>query len=328
MAAFKGDIKNKEKFRARKSENDLGFGTKNYSENTRFLNRDGSVNIIRRGRKLSDSIDFYHTLITMPWSKFLWIVIIGYILVNTCFATMYYIVGYQNFGNLHHVSPVDDFIDLFFFSAQTITTVGYGYVYPKSTSASTVAAIESMLGLLGFALATGILYGRFSRPKAEILYSNNMLISPYKEITGLMFRIANSKQNELIEIEAQVVIAMTNPETKDRMFLPLALERTKINFLPLNWTIVHPIEENSPIFGFTEEDLVKGDVELIILIKAINDTYSQTVYSRISYKYHEIIYGAKFKPMVSDANHKGRIVINLAQIHDFEKAELPELVNA
>src|ERR1700741_614317 len=309
-----------------KSENDLGFGTKNYNTNNRFLNRDGSVNIIRRGRKLSDSIDFYHSLITIPWTKFLLLVVISYIIVNTVFATMYYMVGYQNFGNLHHVSPASDFMDLFFFSAQTITTVGHGYVYPKSTSASTIAAIESMLGLLGFALATGVLYGRFSRPKADIVYSREMLISPYKGITGLMFRIANSKQNELIEVEAQVVLAMTNVETKNRVFLPLALERQKINFLPLNWTIVHPIDENSPLNGFVHEDLVKSDVEIIILVKAINDTYSQTVYSRISYKYNEIIYGAKFKPMVSDKNYKGRIVINLSQIHDFEKVELQELV--
>lgn len=309
-----------------KNDNDLGFGTKNYTANTRFLNRDGSVNIIRRGRKLADSIDFYHTLITMPWSKFLWIVILGYIIINTIFASLYYLVGYQDFGNLHHVSPANDFIDLFFFSAQTITTVGYGYVYPKSIAASTIAAIESMLGLLGFALATGILYGRFSRPKAEILYSNSMLVSPYRGITGLMFRVANSKQNELIEVEAQVVIAMTNPETQNRMFLPLSLERTKINFLPLNWTIVHPIDENSPIYGYSSGDFEKSDVEVIILITAINDTYSQAVFSRISYKYNEIIHGAKFTPMVSDGNHKGRIVINLGQLHDYEMAELPEQV--
>ncbi|MFL5752142.1 MAG: ion channel [Bacteroidia bacterium] len=317
-------MKNTTKDSSPKNENDLGFGTRNYSTNNRFLNRDGSVNIIRRGRRLSDSVDIYHTLITMPWTKFLWIVIAGYILVNIFFATLYYAIGYQDFGNLHHVSPAGDFMDLFFFSAQTITTVGYGYVYPKSVSASTIAAIESMLGLLGFALATGVLYGRFSRPKADILYSRHMLVSPYKEMTGLMFRIANSKQNELIEIEAQVVLAMTNTETKNRMFLSLPLERQKINFLPLNWTIVHPIDENSPVYGFSHEDLVKGDVEVIILVKAINDTYSQTVYSRISYKFNEIVHGAKFKPMVSDTNHNGRVVIDLSQIHDYEMVELPE----
>ena len=305
-----------------KSDNDLGFGTKNYTQYNRFLNKDGSVNILRKGQRVVDSLDFYHAFITMSWKKFLVIVSIGYLIVNTIFATIYHLVGYQHFGNLKHVSALHDFVELFFFSAQTLTTVGYGYVYPSSIYASFFAAIESMLGLLGFALATGILYGRFSRPKSEILYSENVLVAPYQDISALMFRVINPKQNELIEVEANVTLSMKNPHTNSRVFLALELERSKINFLALNWTIVHPINENSPLYGFTEEELMNSDAEFIVVIKSINDTYSQLVYSRTSYKNHEIVYGAKFKPMNTEPNNWGKLVLDIRQLNDFEKAEI------
>jgi inward rectifier potassium channel len=302
-------------------ENEIGFGKRSYS-NQRFLNRDGTVNVKRKGNRLRDNIDFYHTLITMSWSRFLLLVVLSYFCVNTVFAVLYYLVGKESFGNLQHMSDLQDFIDLYFFSAQTITTVGYGYIYPVGFVASALAATESMIGLLGFALATGVLYGRFSRPKADIVYSKDMVVAPYRGITGLMLRLANSKQNELIEVEAKVIIAMTSKETKGRVFLPLTLELQKIQFLPLNWTIVHPIDEQSPIYGFSYDDLVESDVEVIISIKAINDTYSQTVYSRISYKAHEIVYGAKFKAMMNESDEKGSVIMNLDQIHDYERVEL------
>lgn len=239
-------------------------------------------------------------------------------MVNTIFASIYFTLGPEHFGGILGAGSFDKFLDLFFFSAQTLTTVGYGHVYPASNAISSVAAIESLTGLMGFALATGILYGRFSRPKAELLYSENVLISPYKDMTGLMFRVANTKQNELIEIEANVVISYSNLETNKREFIGLALERNKINFLTLSWTIVHPIDEKSPIFNVSLDELKKQDVELIILIKAINDTYSQTVYSRKSYKGENFVEKAKFVPVKPDTSKDRKIVISLTDIHKFD----------
>ncbi len=306
--------------------NDLGFGNQSISKYNRFLNKDGSVNIRRISNRLSDSIDFFHTLITMSWTKFFILVICSYCIVNILFACVYSFIGVAGFGNLSDEGGWHNFYELFFFSAQTLTTVGYGYIYPKTIAASTVAAIESMFGLLGFALATGILYGRFSRPKSGIVYSKNVLVSPYKDITAIMFRIANSKQNELIESEAQVIISMKDLTNDTRLFQPLSLERTKLNFLTLNWTIVHPIDAESPLYGFTEEDYQQADVEFIILIKAINDTYSQTVYSRNSYKYDELIYGAKFTAIKRKTTSKGFSTMNILQLDDFEKVPLAKSV--
>lgn len=296
----------------------LGFGTTHYNKHTRFLNKDGSVNIRRLDGDWFGRIDLFHSLITMSWKRFVLLVLLSYFLTNIIFATLYYMIGTNSFGNLTHTDEPRDFLELFFFSAQTLTTVGYGYVYPKSTSASSIAAIESMCGLLGFALATGILYGRFSRPKASIRYTKNCVIAPYEGITGFMFRVANTTQNELIEVEAKVILVKNNLETNQREFLPLTLEVEKISFMALSWTIVHPIDDKSPMYKMTREDLEKADAEFLILLKAMNDTYTQTVYSRSSYKGHELVENAKFKPL--ERTQRGnKVTIDLRKLDEFEK---------
>ncbi len=303
----------------KKSEVELGFGTKNYNASIRFLNKDGSVNVNRNSGGVLDNIDIYHWLITISWARFFVLVVCSYIVTNTIFACIYYAIGPHRFGGLSIASHIDAFMQLFFFSAQTLTTVGYGHVYPGDSLTGTVAALESMLGLLGFAIATGILYGRFSRPVAHVEYSKQSLVSPYKDTIAYMFRIANRTQNELLETECQVVLAINNKETGRRDFNRLTLERERINFFTLTWTVVHPVDENSPMYGLTERDFKEGDAEIIILIKAINDTYFQTVYSRMSYKANEIEWNAKFVPVNPKPNKRGGITLMLSELHAFEK---------
>ncbi|MBA2612387.1 MAG: hypothetical protein H0U95_10475 [Bacteroidetes bacterium] len=300
-----------------KEERELGFGTKNYNSRVRFLDHDGKVNVHRAGMGVKN-IDVYHWLITTSILSLITVIISSYILVNLIFAFAYYMIGAEHFGGLDAETPMQQFMNLFFFSAQTITTLGYGHIYPVGNGASIAAAVESLLGLLTFALATGVLYGRFSRPRAHLLYSNNILISPYKNVTGIMFRIANMKQYELIESEASVTITLNNPETKRREFLNLKLEINRINFLTLSWTIVHPVDEESPLIGLTKKDLEERDAEFIILIKAINDTYSQTVYSRNSYKAEEIVENVKFKPLTPEADKRGRLKLIVTDIHHYD----------
>ncbi len=295
----------------------LGFGTRQAKDHSRFLNKDGTVNIRRLDGDLFRRIDFFHSMITMPWKRFLLMVLVGYLIINLVFASLYMLAGPQFFGNLNHASPRHEFLELFFFSAQTITTVGYGYIYPNGPIVSTIAAIESMMGLLLFALATGVLYGRFSRPKASIRYSKNCLISPYENQTGFMFRVANATQNELIEVEAKVILSLIDPKTGQRDFITLPLEIEKLSFMPLSWTIVHPVDEKSPIYNFNKEDFIKADCEFLILIKATNDTYSQLVYSRNSYKGNELILGSKFVPM-KRSRQKSRTTIDLRRLDAVE----------
>ena len=310
----------KEAFNKYKKESaEIGFGTKNYNESVRFLNQDGTVNVKRKVSDKHIGFDLYHWLLGISWARFFVLVFVSYVIVNTLFAVVYYIIGADTFGGTDVGTGSEKFYQLFFFSAQTLTTVGYGHIYPNSVLTSTVSSIESMLGLMGFALVTGILYGRFSKPKADLQYSNEGVVAPYKDITGYMFRVANKKQNELIETECEVILAINNPETARRDFHFLDLERSKINLLPLTWTVVHPIDDKSPMYGLTEVDLKQRDGEFIIIIKSITDTYFQTVYSRMSYKANEIVWNAKFVPMKQMPHKDGSISINLNDIHSYDK---------
>jgi inward rectifier potassium channel len=302
-----------------REDRELGFGTKNYKSAVRFINRDGSVNVKRTGLGGINNIDVYHWLISIPQRTLILVIVCGYAAINLIFAYIYYLVGPQHFGGLDASSEFQKFMGLFFFSAQTITTLGYGHIYPTSNGASIAAAVESLMGLLSFAIATGVLFGRFSRPKAEILYSKNILISPYGDVNGLMFRISNKMQYELMESEASVTMTMNNPTTNKREFLNLALEINHINYLALSWTLVHPIDENSPIYGLTAKDLEERDAEILILVKAINDTFSQTVYSRYSYKWDDIVEKAKFKPLKQEPDQHGRLKISITDIHLYDK---------
>jgi inward rectifier potassium channel len=300
-------------------DDDLGFGTQPVSANQRLMNADGSSNVRRTGLPIFRSADTYNWLISMSWKKFLFIILIAYLVVNTLFATLYVSIGIEHLKGADGISPRDHFFDAFFFSAQTISTVGYGHISPDGFATSCLAAFESMLGLLAFALATGLLYGRFSRPTAKVVYSPNMVIAPYKKIKGLMFRLANLRNNQLIEIEVQVVMSYNElvDGKKIRRFYPLELERAKIGLLTLSWTVVHPIDEHSPIFEKTAEELADAEVEILVLLKAFDDTFSQTVHTRTSYRDEDIIHNAKFSSIFSrDGN--GRTTLDLSRIGSTE----------
>lgn len=310
----------KQSFNNKKIESaELGFGNKNYNESVRFLNQDGTVNIKRKVSDKHIGFDLYHWFLSISWARFITLVFVSYVLTNTFFACIYYFIGADKFGGVDIKAGSESFSNLFFFSAQTLTTVGYGHIFPNHVITSSVSAIESMLGLMGFALVTGLLYGRFAKPKADIQYSNEAVIAPYNGVTGFMFRIANKKQNELIETECKLALGINNLETKKREFHFLELERNNINFLPFTWTIVHPIDDKSPLFDITEGELNARDAEFVILIKSITDTYFQTVYSRMSYKPKEIVWNAKFIPMKQKPHRDGSLSINLNDIHSYEK---------
>jgi inward rectifier potassium channel len=216
----------------------------------------------------------------------------------------------------------EKFMEVFFFSSQTLTTVGYGRIAPVGALASTLSSIEAMLGLLGFALATGLLYGRFSRPQSKLLYSNNAVVAPYRGSTGLMFRLTNMRRNQLIEAEIEVNMGYMEPGAATRSFVQLPLERKKIALFPTSWTVVHPIDESSPLYGRSPDELQSMNLEIFVLLKAFDDTFSQTVYSRTSYRASEIVYGAKFLPMFSPGEN-GKTMLDLRLINAMEKVALP-----
>jgi inward rectifier potassium channel len=256
----------------------------------------------------------------MSWTKFWLLVVSGYTLLNFIFALIYMACGSGALDGSKDNAALSHFWAAFFFSAQTISTVGYGHISPIGMAANSIAALESMMGLLAFALATGLLYGRFSRPSAEIKYSKNLLVSPYLENgRGLMFRLANRRRNILLDLEIEVIFSY-NADVNGRsvrQFFPLELERKSVSILTMNWTIVHPLTEDSPVYSMSREELDRTEAGFAVLLKAFDETFSQTVHSRTVYQANEMIWGAKFKP-VFDRDPDGRIVLDLSKINEHE----------
>lgn len=302
-------------------EDDLGFGAQPVLQNQPLIKQDGSINVKRQGQSFFRTSDNYHKLITMSWTRFWLLILCGYLVINTAFAFIYMAIGVQNLNGSEGTNAYQHFWDAFFFSAQTISTVGYGHISPRGMATNSVAALESMMGLLAFALATGLLYGRFSRPSAKIVYSRNLLIAPYLETCrGLMFRMANLRRNTLIDLEIEIIFSYNEDLNGKlvRRFFPLELERKKVSILTLNWTVVHPLDEKSPLKDMAPEELQKTQATFVVLLKAFDDTFSQTVHSRTSYQYEDMVWGARFKPAF-DRDEDGRIVLDVSKISDFSK---------
>jgi inward rectifier potassium channel len=264
----------------------------------RAINKDGSFNVRRSGVGWA-AFHPWLAVVNMSWPGFTALVIALYITVNWTFALAYFAMPPEAIQGSAAPTEAGRLMNDFFFSGHTLTTVGYGNLYPNGFAANIVATLEALVGLLSFSVITGMLVARVSRPSARIGYSENALIAPYQNGTGLMFRIANERSNSLMELEASVMImsvigvAGGSPERK---FEYLTLERDTVLLFPLTWTIVHPIEEGSPLWGKTAADLAAAQAELIVLIKGFDETFSQTVHSRYSYRYDEIVWGAKFLP--------------------------------
>jgi len=308
-------------------DDNTGLSTRVQSRNQRTIRDDGSFNIEHRGLPLAQPSDIYQALITMPWLKFNLLVLSFYASVNTIFACIYFAIGTQHLTNIEGTTEWEKFLDAFFFSAQSLTTVGYGRVAPVGIPASAIAAVESLAGLLGFALATGLLYGRFSRPRAKIVRSKNMIMAPYKEGVGLMFRIANGRKTQLIDVEVLVTLSRIEIENgkEIRRFYPLELERGRIAMFPMAWTIVHPVSEGSPLYAKTQHDFEKEDMEILVSFKAYDDTFSNQVHTRLSYKSNDLVWGAKFV-MMFEQQEDGSTVHYLNKISDFDRVELPGML--
>jgi inward rectifier potassium channel len=283
----------------------------------RAINPDGSFNVHRKGMRWRDA-NIYLKLIDTTWPRFLITVAMGFLLINMVFADIYMLLGIEHLQGLEpEMSP---FLNAFFFSIHTLTTVGYGNVYPRGVGANLVAAFEAASGLMLFAIATGLLYGRFSRPSARILFSNHLLVAPYQDGTSLQFRITNARSNVLMDLEARVLLMTVDPVNGQlkRDFFDLPLERRHVYFFPLTWTIVHPIDSASPLFGKTPEDLARTSTEVLILIKGFDDTFSQTVHAQYSYRYDEFVWGAKFVPAFS-VDPGGDLILDVNRIDELKK---------
>jgi len=303
-------------------QEDLGLGARVIEENrSRFLNPDGSFNVYRKGMFDRGAFSPYHAMLNLSWKRFFFYVIIIYLFVNAVFSLLYLAAGPAAFSGFAALTAWGRFRELFFYSIQIITTLGSNALTPATLLSKTIFAFEAMSGMLGFAVAAGLMFARLSNPAVNIIFSRRAVIAPYGNITGFMFRIVNGRSNELVEVEATITVAKTESDGK-RSFHQLPLERSKVLVFPLNWTIVHPITKESPLYGMSAGDLEMGRVEFLASITAIDQDLSKKVYARHSYIYSEISVGAKFINIL-ESNNEGSVVIDPARIHEIEEVKLP-----
>jgi inward rectifier potassium channel len=303
---------------------DLGFGSVLAQESrTRLMNHDGSYNVVREGLHPLESLSLYHYLLTVTWPRFLALTAATYLLANAFFAALFVLCGPGAVRGMDGHTPFEHYLSAFFFSVHTFATIGYGSMAPAGLGANLLVTGESLVGLLGFAVATGVVFARFSRPVARIIFSRSALIAPYRGISAFQFRIVNGRSNQIIELEATLTLnKLKSDGSGAREFFELALERDHVALLPMTWTLVHPIDQGSPLFGMSEEELRDSDAEFFILLTGIDETFAQQVHARSSYKPTEIVWGARFASILHRAPG-GAMAVNVARIHEIEHVDLP-----
>lgn len=300
---------------------DLGFGSVVARESRRrLLNHDGSFNVRREGLGFFRSLSAYHYFLTITWTRFLTLVAAVYIAANAFFAGIYVACGPDALTGFERQGTGERFVTAFFFSVHTLSTIGYGTIAPQNLAANIVVTIESVVGLINYATVAGFVFARFARPTAKIVFSRNAVIAPYRDGIALMFRIANERRSELVELEAKVLLSWRREggTALEREFRALRLERERVVFFPLSWTIVHPIDEESPLRGMTAEEFAERDPEILILLNGFDETFSQVVHTRSSYRAEEVVWGARFRSVFVPAPG-GDLRIDVRLLHDIER---------
>jgi inward rectifier potassium channel len=306
-----------------KINNDTGFGS-NDNYGGRFINRDGTFNVKREGQGFWQRFSLFHSMLNLSLWKFTVVIFSYFIGINIFYTLIYWLLGTDQFVGMMANNRWQEIKEIYFFSTETFTTVGYGRVNPVGDGANFVASIEAMSGFISFAIVTGLIYGRFAKPRSYLAFSDHAVIAPYRGGKGLMFRFASFKDNHtLTDLEIKVNAAFSIQENGRDVykFYDLALERSKIDSLAMNWTVVHPIDEKSPLAGFTEEEMRAADMEVYVLVRGFDDVFSNYVLRRTSYTYDEIKFNKKFRPMYRESPDGKTTILELHKLNEHMSAE-------
>jgi inward rectifier potassium channel len=256
--------------------------------------------------------DFYHWVLTMPWWVFYVFLVSTYLGLNLVFATLYWLDP----GGISNARP-GSFIDNFFFSVETISTIGYGVMTPKNLYANVVMTMEAFTGLGMVAIATGLIFSRVSRPTARVMFSRIAVVTPFDGVPALMFRAANQRGNQILEAEATVFLfaeVTTREGHSFRRFQPLQLVRSRQPMFALSWTLIHLIDETSPLFGATAQSLLAGTAEIVVAVSGVDEVFAQRIYARHSYLPDEIIWNRRLADVLS-FDESGHRVVNYYNFH-------------
>ena len=297
-------------------EEELGFGDAFDVRTTRLINEDGHFNIERRGQSVKS---VYLDLVGMSWPRFFLVIIAAYLVINALFALIFYWMGVEQITGIESVSPLKDFFNAFFFSIQTFTTVGYGHLSPSSLSASFIASLDSFVGLLSFALATGLFFSRFSRAEAHIEFSKHMLLAPYMGGKSLQLRLVHLKDTKVVGLEARVILSWLEMDKRGKLrrkFHRLPLEIDSIFLFPLNWTVVHMIDEASPLYEQDAQAIKDKNAEVLVVVKGYDESYGKEIHASASYDCGQLIDNAIFTPMYETTSEK--TILHLDRINDIQ----------
>ncbi|MEO1430807.1 MAG: ion channel [Cyanobacteria bacterium J06633_8] len=279
----------------------------------RLVSPDGDFNVVRKGVSKFDWDDLYHALLTLSWLKLFVVVGAGYIITNILFAFLYLAAG-NGIENMRE----GDFFDAFFFSVQTMATIGYGAMYPKTLSANILVAIEALLGLVGVSVGSGLVFARFSLPKARVMFSRIAVVTRHNNVPTLMFRVGNKRQSWILDAQVNVSL-VTNEITQEgeamRRFYKLPLFRNQSSLFALTWTVMHPITESSPLYGITLEEMQEKEMEILVTLTGIDETVSDNIHAHHSYIPTEILWNYKFVDILSKTRN-GKRSVDYSCFHD------------
>jgi inward rectifier potassium channel len=289
----------------------------------RLMSRDGSFRVVRVGR-LGALGEGFVALATMPTPLLVATFMSAYLTMNLIFGGFYMAIGVEQIGNADLSSTAGRWLSAIGMSVQTLTTVGYGSLHPTTPATWLLAAVEGVFGVLGFSLVAAVIFARFARPTARLAYSSHALIAPYKDGWSLQVRTANRRDTLLVELEARLLLAMADVggglERLTYFALPLQIDR--ISFLPLSWTLVHPITPESPLAGMSHQDLAARRAELMLIIKGVDEGYMQPVITRCSFRFDEIVWGGRYTRAFDVADGEARL--HLSRLSDFTPEPAPE----
>ncbi|HTS94368.1 MAG TPA: ion channel [Stellaceae bacterium] len=274
--------------------------------------------ILRLGGTRPTARDLYHALLTMPWHWFFVVLAVGYFIFNGFFALLYLAVP----GDIANAKE-GSFADAFFFSVQTMATIGFGVMAPTNLYANIVVAVEALMGLAGFALATGVIFQRFSRPTARVLFSSVATVTRYEGVPTLMFRCANERRSLILEAEVHVYLAREEVSPEGLQFRrthDLKLARSRNPLFSLSWTVMHPIDAGSPLHGVNTEKLAAQDGALVVTLVGTDESLSQPIFARHSYSAADILWGRRFVDVLGRLED-GKRVVDYRRFHDTESDE-------
>jgi inward rectifier potassium channel len=269
--------------------------------------------VIIRGQDRSRWTDFYHGVLTTSWWSFLLGLAAAFILINVVFALVYL----SDPNGIEHARP-GSFWDRFLFSAQTIGSINYSLMVPKSSFTNGAVILEAFVGFVYLAMMASLMFARLSRPSARVVFSKVAVVAPFDGVPTLMFRAANQRGNQIFDAAINVTLAHQATTAEGivmRRFHELELVRSRTSLFTLSWTVMHAIDERSPLHGLSNQDFCDRQMEIIILLRGTDDTLADLVYVRHAYTPDDIIWNHRFVDVLS-VTPQGRRVVDLTRFHD------------